>query len=170
MHRFDQIGNRLPLDVDPRDDVDQQSLFRRKRSFQSSQILRQTGEQNRLAFLTANRSSSQMRGDQSFLHQQDDCADQHEQQRHGSIRQWQTEKNHARANNDAQPDHRAHDLHHRAPLCFAKRRLIKTLRVQQDRTEYHDRNQQPGIITLWIDAFAQAEPESAVIPQGVSGP
>ena len=111
-----------------------------------------------------------MRRDQSLLHRQHGCADQHEQERHAPVGQRQTKKNHTRADDDAQPDHRSNDLHDRAPLCFVERQLIKTLQVEQDRTEYHDRDQQPRVITLFIDALAQAEPERAVIAQHICSP
>src|SRR5437764_586501 len=65
VHCFDQIGNRLPVDIDPPDDIDENSLLGRETTFESSQVLRQTGKQHRFALHPAHRPAPQSRRDQA---------------------------------------------------------------------------------------------------------
>jgi 3-dehydroquinate dehydratase-1 len=110
-----------------------------------------------------------MAGNNSFLQQQHQHSDQNKKQRNGSIAQRQPQKNHARADNDAQPDHRPQNLHDRFPLRLIQRRLIKSLQVEQDRTERHDDDKEPGVISQRIDR-SQTEPKRAVKTQRVRAP
>ena len=48
-----------------------------------------------------------------------------------------------------------------------KRRLIKSLEIENDRSEGHDHDQQPLIVLEWIDRIGQVEPARAVKAQGV---
>ena len=75
MHRFNQVGDWLPFDIDSGHDIEQQLLFRSKRLLQRGNILGHAGEQHRLAQLTAHRLSPQVHDDQPLLEKQHQGAD-----------------------------------------------------------------------------------------------